>query len=111
MNDCGTSTVRSLAVAITCRQWQVSESAATTASLYPNPTSGKTTVRFESTGTARYVISVVDVTGRVIISNEVTAVEGVNMHEIDLSSVAKGMYLVRMESEGLDSQLLKVTVE
>jgi hypothetical protein len=110
-NACGTSIVRNLAVAVTCRQSQVSETMGATATLYPNPTSGKTTVKFESTNSAKYVISVIDVTGRTIISDEVTAAEGINMHELDLTKVAKGVYLVRMESEGEQTQLLKVTVE
>jgi len=110
-NGCGTSPARTLAVAITCRQSQVSETMEATAALYPNPTSGKTTVKFESANSAKYVISVVDVTGRTIISDEIAAAEGINTHELDLSKVAKGIYLVRMESTGMQSQLLKVTVE
>ncbi len=111
VNDCGTSVSRSLAVAVTCRQSQVSETIGTTAGLYPNPTSGKTTVKFESVNAAKYVISVVDVTGRIIISDEMTAAEGINMHELDLTQVSKGIYLVRMETAGEQTQLLKVTVE
>jgi len=83
----------------------------TSAGLYPNPTSGKTTVKFESENAAKYVISVVDVTGRIIIRDELTAAEGINMHELDLTSVARGIYLVRMETAGEQAQLLKVTVE
>jgi hypothetical protein len=111
VNDCGTSSSRNLAVAVTCRQSQVSETIGTSASLYPNPTSGKTTVKFESVNAAKYVISVVDVTGRIIIRDEMTAAEGINMHELDLTSVARGIYLVRMETAGEQAQLLKVTVE
>ena len=111
VNDCGTSPVRNLSVAVTCRQSQVSETTGASASLYPNPTSGKTSVKFDAVNAAKYVISVVDVTGRVIISDEVSASEGINMHELDLTNVAKGIYLVRMESAGKQTQLLKVTVE
>lgn len=111
-NDCGVSGTRTFAITIPCRQGQVEASAGSTStSLYPNPTSGKTTVKFESVNSAKYVISVVDVTGRVIISDEVSAAEGINMHELDLTKVAKGIYLVRMETAGEQAQLLKVTVE
>lgn len=110
-NACGTSAARNYVVGVTCRESQVSETMGATATLYPNPTGGKTTVKFESSNSAKYVISVVDVTGRTIISDEVTAAEGINMHELDLSRVAKGIYLVRMESAGTQTQLLKVTVE
>ncbi|MCX6275184.1 MAG: GEVED domain-containing protein [Bacteroidetes bacterium] len=111
-NDCGTSGTRTFAIGIPCRQGQVENSiTSANASLYPNPTSGKTTLKFESMNAAKYVISVVDVTGRIIISDEMTAAEGINMHELDLTQVSKGIYLVRMETAGEQTQLLKVTVE
>jgi hypothetical protein len=46
----------------------------------------------------------------VIISEDISAVEGINMHEIDFSTMAKGIYMVRLEGDA-GSQLLKLTVE
>jgi hypothetical protein len=80
------------------------------AMLYPNPTQGKTTLEFVSETNARYSMQVIDVTGRVIISEDISAVEGINMHEIDFSTIAKGIYMVRLEGDA-GSQLLKLTVE
>jgi len=79
--------------------------------LYPNPTIGSTTLQFETSTAGDYQVSVIDVTGRVMQSKNVSAVEGQNMHEIDLSTYAKGLYMIRMERAGEPMQLLRVTVE
>ena len=110
-NDCGSSTMRTLSVAVTCREAQVSEVLQSTATLYPNPTGGKTTLQFESKADVRYSIQVMDVTGRMILSENISAVEGSNMHELDFTTIAKGMYLIRLESSDAELQLLKLTVE
>jgi hypothetical protein len=110
VNDCGTSSMRTLSVAVTCRESQVS-ALQSTATLYPNPTDGKTTLQFESKADVKYSLQLLDVTGRIILSEDISAVEGSNMHELDLTALAKGMYLIRLESSDADSQLLKVTVE
>jgi hypothetical protein len=108
-NDCGTGASRSVAVSIICRQAQVAGTMS--ASLYPNPTMGYTTLKFETATAGDYLVSVIDVTGRTLYSETIQATEGVNMHELDLNKYAKGMYMVRMERAGEASQLLKVTVE
>jgi hypothetical protein len=110
VNDCGSSANRTLSVAVTCREAQVIDAMKTSAMLYPNPTQGKTTLEFVSIADARYSLQVLDVTGRVIISEDISAVEGVNMHELDFSTIAKGVYMLRLESSS-GSQLLKLTVE
>jgi hypothetical protein len=53
----------------------------------------------------------VDAIGRTIQSQAVHATEGTNMHELDLTKVAKGVYLIRLEKEGESAQILKVTVQ
>jgi len=48
VNDCGNSVNRTLAVAVTCRQSEIIESLPSSVVLYPNPTGGKTTLKFDS---------------------------------------------------------------
>ena len=110
-NDCGGSASRTLGLNVACRMAQVNSASGTSASLYPNPTMGNTTLKFEAATAGDYQVSVVDVTGRILSSETVHGIEGVNMHEIDLNNYAKGVYMVRMERSGEASQLLKVTVE
>jgi hypothetical protein len=111
INDCGSSSMRTLSVAVPCRVAQVSEALQSTAILYPNPTEGKTTLKFESNIDTQYSLSVIDLTGRVVLTESIAAVEGLNMHELDLSTFAKGMYMVRLENQDAGIELLRVTVE
>ena len=110
-NDCGASTTRSLNVSVVCRQAQVSGTTLLNASLFPNPTGGNTTVKFEAPTAGSYQVSLVDVTGRVISSETVNALEGINMHELDLTGFTKGLYLVRLERTGEPLQMLKLTIQ
>ena len=78
---------------------------------YPNPTTGKATITFNSDRDAKYSLKVVDVIGRVLISENISAVEGYNMKEINLENVAKGLYLVSVQTEGGQAQTLRLVVE
>jgi hypothetical protein len=111
INDCGSSTIRTLSVAVTCREAQISEAFKTSAILYPNPTEGMTNLKFDSKVNESFNLQVMDLTGREVMSETISAVEGSNLHELNLTALTKGMYLVRLESEGSGLQLLRVTVE
>jgi len=111
VNDCGSSVNRTLSVAVTCREAQVSAALQSTATVYPNPTGSKTTLQFDSKADALYSLQVFDVTGRIILTEDIAAVEGVNMHELDFTNIAKGLYMIRLENSDAEVQLLKLTVE
>ena len=81
------------------------------ATLYPNPTTGSTTLKFETITSGDYKVSVVDMTGQIMQISNINAVEGLNMHQLDMSTYAKGLYMVRLEREGEAMQMLRVTVE
>jgi len=110
-NACGQSTSSSIAVSTVCRQAQLIQGSLIDAVLYPNPTIGTTTLRFETLSAGDYKVSVVDMTGQVMETSTITAVEGVNMHEFDMSTYAKGLYMIRLERSGEAMQMLRVTVE
>ena len=62
--------------------------------LYPNPTSGKTVLRINATGTGDAGwLSVIDPFGRVISSEQVTP----GMRALDSDRWADGIYLVRLQ--------------
>ena len=110
-NACGSSPISTLAVSVVCRLAQLTNGSLLDASLYPNPTIGTTTLKFETSTAGDYKVSVVDMTGQIMQTSTITAVEGLNMHELDLSTYAKGLYMVRLEREGDGMQMLRVTVE
>ncbi len=70
--------------------------------VFPNPSKGKIRVGFFNKN-EDVKVSVQDITGREIIS-------GKNLNEIDLSSGAKGCYLVRLQS-GAQVQSHKIVIE
>ena len=114
-NNCGTSIPKTLNVAVNlgCRtsSGDVSADVAPELNAYPNPTSGKLNVSFTASEKEKYTIRVVDLIGSVLISETNTAQEGNNLQELDLSGVAKGMYILSIEREGAEIQTMRIVVE
>ncbi|MEO5569842.1 MAG: T9SS type A sorting domain-containing protein, partial [Bacteroidia bacterium] len=81
------------------------------AEVYPNPTRGSVTVEFNSPNSDKYALKVTDITGRFIRTELISAVEGMNQHKVDMSSVAKGMYLFHLQNESGASIVIRVAVE
>ncbi len=119
VNACGNGTQRCLAV--TCsgstplqQNTFVTRTSNVTASemnAYPNPTAGKMNVSFNSLVKEKYTLKVTDLVGKVMVSRIGTTQEGMNIQEIDLSKVAKGMYLISIEREVGKIQTITITVE
>jgi Na+-translocating ferredoxin:NAD+ oxidoreductase RnfG subunit len=111
-NLCGNSnpSKKSVSVNLLCRDTQndIVDQAMT---VFPNPTSGKVTVNFNASAEDRYLVRVVDLLGKVVYSSDVNAVIGLNVKDIDLSNVAKGMYLLNIQTAGGESQTLRLVVE
>ena len=118
-NSCGSSATVSKTVTVSSSrrtaadgtEIEVSEGALSSLNAYPNPTTGIAKVSFTSDRDAKYSLKVVDVIGRVLISENISAVEGYNEKEINLENVAKGIYLVSVQTEGGEAQTLRLIVE
>ena len=80
-------------------------------SVYPNPTSGLTTLSFNSMLDGKYNLKVFDVIGKVLISEDLSLSEGLNTKEINLQNVSHGVYFVTIISEGMEAQTLRIIVE
>ena len=64
-------------------------------STFPNPTTGKTTVKFEDVSSGNYTIY--SVNGSVIAKQEFNSVQSINL---DLTNEDKGMYIVSLNQNG-----------
>ncbi len=113
-NACGVSGTRTLAITpVSCRlagnQPEVVKALAT--QVFPNPTTGLLNVQFNSElNDQAYVINVLDLSGRVVLSTEGKANAGSNLQVLDLTNLAKGMYMISLQTnEG--NQLVRVSVE
>ncbi len=71
-----------------------------TVSVFPNPSNGVVNVELNATTSA--AVTVVDVLGQVIYSSNTSFVAG-QRQMIDLSSNAKGMYILSIEGEGVNT--------
>jgi len=71
-----------------------------TVSVFPNPSNGVVNVELNATTSA--AVTVVDVLGQVIYSSNISFVAG-QRQMIDLSSNAKGMYILSVEGEGVNT--------
>ena len=63
-------------------------------SAFPNPTADKLNLQFTTAENANTTIQVIDITGRVIISNNYAAIEGINTVVLDFAPLATGYYTV-----------------
>jgi len=72
--------------------------------VYPNPTDGRMTVEFNSNESGKYRLTVISLTGTVVMDKFIDAAEGTNSDNLDLTSIAKGMYILRLNGEGVNEQ-------
>jgi hypothetical protein len=78
---------------------------------YPNPTTGKAAITFNSDRAAKYTLKMVDIIGKVMMIESISAVEGYNEKAINLESTAKGIYILTIDFEGMEAGKLKIVVE
>jgi hypothetical protein len=111
-NACGIGTNRVLSGITVSTCPRLGESAVSPLGLnaMPNPTSDRVTLRFNSEEGGAYTVTLFDLSGRTIMSNQVQAFSGVNQVELSLGTYAAGTYLVRMWN-GNSSEQLRITLE
>ncbi len=110
-NACGNQT-RSTNWSNTCREGEELTAAegSVQLSVNPNPTTGIINLEFTSAVNEKASLQVLDIAGRVIATQEITVVEGLNKTQLDLSKAAKGIYMLNVNTaEG--SSKVKVVVE
>jgi hypothetical protein len=68
-------------------------------SVYPTPSDGRITVKFTSYDNRDYMLTISDITGREVVHNRVIANDGINLSEVDLSFLEKGIYFLRLNNK------------
>jgi len=113
VNACGYSQPQKkvLNVNLGCRLADQSELNSSSVSLYPNPTTGQVKVSFNSESPSTYILKVTDLLGNTIYQEDMHALSGLNMKELDLGKVAKGMYLFSIDREGDQGKTMRLVVE
>jgi hypothetical protein len=65
--------------------------------VYPNPANDEVTVVFSSDMEENYNIRLIDITGRIVLNQNNTSVVGENQYQMNLSEIAKGIYMVILQ--------------
>jgi hypothetical protein len=78
--------------------------------VYPNPNSGKFRIEFTTEGVNKTEVNVVNALGQVIYNEALGNVAGQQNIDVDLTNEAKGMYVVKVKSNGVTS-FRKITVQ
>lgn len=71
--------------------------------VYPNPTQGKAQVLISTEKPSDALVSLIDINGRVIQSNQLQMNEGLNQHEINLDGLNNGVYFIKIIGNGFQS--------
>jgi hypothetical protein len=93
-----------------CRTAGVSENTVSGMVLFPNPTADRSLLNFSSRTEGSYILTVSDVTGRVLSTATGNASAGENTAEILMHGNAAGIYIVSLTLNGETSQT-KLTVK
>jgi len=78
--------------------------------LFPNPTATQSLLNFSSTIDANYTIAISDLSGRVLRTNEGSAVTGENTAQISVDGLTKGVYIVALSLNG-ETRQVKLNVQ
>ena len=114
---CGTSIPRTLPVAVNlgCKLApEAAENSLVSFSellVFPNPARERSTVSFISYKDDNYTIKIIDVLGKIILSEKISAVEGYNKKEINLENASKGIYIISVQTDDGDIKTMRLLVE
>jgi len=75
--------------------------------VYPNPTSGEVTISLNNAKETTYRLQIIDLFGRDVVTEQVTALSGNLMEKLNLSALPAGIYLVQLigDTEAFQSKL------
>ena len=105
-NSCGAATKPS-SWSSTCREGEVGTIG--TMTIAPNPTTGVLNVSYTATK-GHTAINVLDLSGRIVFTQNTNSIEGMNYTQLDLSKLAKGAYMLSVQSTQ-GSRQVRVVVE
>jgi hypothetical protein len=78
--------------------------------IYPNPVSGKVNIDYSSKISGKVTLNIYNITGQLLITTVLEAIEGENTFEFDVSSLNKGLYVLEFNDNG-ERLFRKVMVE
>lgn len=107
-NSCGSSAAFNLNQ--NCRII-TSEGVTALVEVFPNPTRGLLNVKLTVDNGGKFKLELTEITGRILMSENLSAASGVNDLTLDLSSLAKGVYFMSVYNQERLLKTIKVAVE
>jgi hypothetical protein len=77
--------------------------------LYPNPARNVLNIDYNSNAAGKVTMTLVSITGQVILEQELPAGEGQNHHTLNLDGITNGLYMIKLTREG-ESTLSKFMI-
>ncbi|RUT67995.1 T9SS C-terminal target domain-containing protein [Flavobacterium cupreum] len=90
---------------------EVATSQAPVVYVYPNPVGDLLSIDFDSETGQQVTVSIIDLHGQVLITTEQLAVYGENTIELNVSSLANGLYLIKTTENNINYNTVKVVVK
>ncbi|MEO8088131.1 MAG: T9SS type A sorting domain-containing protein, partial [Bacteroidota bacterium] len=72
---------------------------------FPNPSNGQFQVSFTCEKEQTCMVNIYDLSGRMVMEKNISAVTGNNLVEMNSTSLTSGMYLMRLSGDGINAQL------
>jgi hypothetical protein len=113
-NDCGCSEKTFLAVNVdqNCRlNTTTYDDNSHPINVYPNPAIGQTTLSFESAEAKQFHLTLSDALGNKVMNESFEALVGENLKLVDLNGLSKGIYILKLESNGRKPETIRITVQ
>jgi len=78
----------------------IDENGVLTSNIYPNPASGKVNIKLEVEEPQTLQVSVIDLLGSTLFTEEFELASGINYRNINIANLNKGLYIVRLNYNG-----------
>jgi nitrous oxidase accessory protein NosD len=79
--------------------------------VYPNPSSGIVTVEFTSDEKSKVLLTITDLTGKIIMNEIINSIPGNNSKVLELENLAKGIYILNLKSDLTISKSIRLVIE
>jgi hypothetical protein len=78
----------------------IADAAISEFTVYPNPNNGIFNIRFNTAEEGTATVTMYDLKGKEIVNRQETAIEGANSIDVDLSGIAAGVYMLKVQKGG-----------
>jgi hypothetical protein len=95
-NSCSKTSAGQI-VTVNCRLSEENDEEAEM-TIFPNPSDGMVTLKFNSTENQNCELMIIDITGREVIHQQIKTSSGINENTVDISNLVKGIYLVKLRT-------------